>query len=162
MQLERFNCIAGTTWKKTAIISKRRADKVFVKLYEGYEYGAHRFINFSQCLSKECRNISEDACAASLRAKTTISRFPSRVRCNRKLSLTRRLILFLATAFLIFFFAIASPSREWSRPFLINKNVKKLSDWRIGFAKTVWYSAGFLNLNCGGNVNCSPVSTRLI
>jgi hypothetical protein len=162
MEPKRINCIAGTARIKTAIISKQGTDKVFVKLYEGYEYGAHRFISLSQCLSKECRNISEDASAASRRAKTTISRFPSRCCCNLKLSLALRFSLFLAAAFLIFFFAIASPSRGWSNSFRIARIVKNRSDRRIGFAKTFLYSAGFLNRNCGGNVNRSSVIIQLI
>ena len=157
----KLDCFQGITWTcriKTATISKHRADKELIKLYTVYEQESHRSFNLFQCLSREYANCFWGTFAALLRAITTISRFPRWCWCNLKLSFIARLIGFLSTDFLIFFFAIARPRRGWCNGFLIASRVKYLSVDLTGLAKTFLYSAGFLKRKSGGKVKTPSVN----
>jgi hypothetical protein len=130
--------------------TQQRANKVFIKLYYCYEHEAHRITNFSQCFSNDFLNNSREASTASLRARTTISIFPRLCCCILKFSLTARLIMFLCTAFLIFFLAIAKPNLGWSKSFFMANRVKYWSLDFTGRAKTFLYSIGFFKRRSGG------------
>ena len=110
MILKCFYGITGTAWIKTAIITKQWTNKEFIDLYYCYEHEAHLDTNLSQCFSREFLKDSDGASIASFRAKTTTSMLPKLCCFNLKFSLTVRLIIFLLTAFLTFFFAIAKPN----------------------------------------------------
>ena len=109
------------------MISKQWADKKAIEFDENYEQESHRFTNFNQCRSKEDANTAVLAVAVSLRAKTIMSNAVKVCCCTLKLSRAIRFILFLSTARLTLFFAIASPSLGCSSELLIASNVKYLS-----------------------------------
>ena len=160
MELKSFQRITWTAWIEATTVSKQRTNKVFIELYNCYEHESHRDTNLSQCLSNDFLNKSNGASTASLRAKTTISIFPKLCCFILKFSRTVRLITFLCTAFLIFFLAIAKPSRGWSKSFLMANRVKYWSLDFSGLAKTFLYSAGFFNRNCGGKLKTSSATNR--
>ena len=162
MRLKCFYGITWTAWIKTTVWAKHGTYKVLIKLYNCYEHEAHRDTNLSQCFSSDFLNKSDGASIASLRASTTISIAPKSCCFILKFSLTVRLIMFLWTAFFIFFLAIANPSLGWSKSFFMANKVKKVSLDFTGLANTFLYSAGFFNRNCGGKLKLCSVTQCLL
>lgn len=166
MTLNGFNSITWATGIKATVTSQQRTNKKPITLNYWQEYESHRCANFSQCSFRERVKIFLGAFAASRRAKTTISQFPNWCCCVLKFSLVERFILFLSTARLIFFFAIASPNLAWLNLFWIAKTVKNLSVVLNGLAKTFWYSSGLFSFNWDGkqwpfsiNLHCQTSTT---
>ncbi len=145
MKLNRLQAITRATWIESTARHQQGTYEVLVSFDQGYKQESHRSTNLSQCFSNDFLKICTSAFAASPRANTTISILTICWRCKRKLSRTVLFMRFRATAFLMAFLAMASPSLGCDKGLLIARTVKYLSEDFTGFAKTFLYSAGVLS-----------------
>jgi hypothetical protein len=112
--LNGFFCVTRASWQKTAILTKKRADKIRIKSYKIYQDCLHRD-TFLQCVFNDSHNNSLFTSPDCFCGNTTRSR-PDRILLFfRKLSLIIRFILFRETAFRSFCLETTRPSRERSR-----------------------------------------------
>jgi len=111
MSLYCFNCVTRARRCEPAVLSEIWAQHQPVKLEDPNQDYLHRFLTHCQSF---CSAAVRSACVMLLitgRHITTRSTAGRSCWAARKLSLTRRLMRFLATARLAHFFEIASPSR---------------------------------------------------
>jgi len=141
MLAQRADSITGARWVKPAMISQKWANQVLVTANYCDGKFLHRFVMFFQCVSRESKACLLETLAALFWLMTTTSTLANSFLCCLKLSRTRRLSLFLATAVLIFFFDIASPSLGWPQLFRTANTVNNPStDLHSVLLKTRWNS----------------------
>lgn len=122
-------------------------------------YLLHRAILF-QCLHKAPARTAFCFWSTLFWAITTISSPINALLLQRKLSLTRRFILFLLTARRMRFLAIARPRRARGRLFCFARTTNCPSIERSGLANTALNWPGFLSLLAADNL-CSGHATAL-